>query len=130
MPMRLKAIDANAKLLGLNQFVSVIMCAMTTYTFQAILKPHAHSAEQVASVLQALHDDVAVSSAGGQVRVTFIRQADSFSAMVLMCGHQLTEFGYTIERLAVDGVDLPLSNITDFDDDLTFDFDLEDTAGA
>ncbi len=103
---------------------------MTTFTFQAILKPHPHGPEQIATVLQTLHDDVAVSSAGGQVRVTFIRQADSFSAMVLMCSHQLTEFGYEIERLAVDGIDLPLSNITDFNDDLTFDFDLEDTADA
>lgn len=103
---------------------------MTTFTFQAILKPHHDSPEKIASVLQQLHDDVAVSSSDGRVRVTFIRQADSFSAMVLMCSHQLTEFGYTIDRLAVDGRDLPLSNITDYNDELTFDLSLEDTADA
>jgi hypothetical protein len=92
------------------------------------LKPHSDSPERIAEVLQELHDDVAVSSGDGKVRVTFIRQADSFSAMVLMCSHQLTEFGYAIERLAVDGKDLPLCNITDYCDELTFDLDLEDTA--
>ena len=128
--MSLKVSRSNARVPQFESAIIINRNAMTTYNFQAILKTHPHSAEQIASVLQELHDDVAVSTSGGNVRVTFVRQADSFSAMVLMCSHQLTEFGYTIDRLAVDGIDLPLSNITDFNDDLTFDFDLEDTADA
>ncbi len=103
---------------------------MTTFTFQAVLKPNQESAEQIAARLQELHDDVAVSFRDGAVRVTFIRQADSFSAMVLMCSHQLMEFGYTIERIEIDGKDLPLFSITDVDPDMTQDLDWEDTVDA
>ena len=100
---------------------------MNTFSFRAILKPHKDSPKEIAGILQTLYDDVAVSTHQGEVYVTFVRKADSFSSMVLMSSHQLTELGYRIERIEIDGKVLPLSFIADADLCATQDLDLDDT---
>ncbi len=89
---------------------------MTTFVFRAILKDHPDSPEQIADKLYPLHDDITVSSGENVVEVSFSRDAPTFSQSVRSALEQLTAAGYEIDRIEIDGQDLPLlDQISDAD---------------
>jgi len=100
---------------------------MTTFSFRCILKGHPDSPEQIADKLYPLHDDITVSSNEDVVEAVFNRKAVTFSQAVQSAHRQLTTAGYEIDRIEIDGQDLPLlSQFTDPDFSVTDDDDTRD----
>ena len=81
---------------------------MATFSFRAILKDHSDSPEQIADKLYPLYDDITASSSEDNVEVAFNRVAPTFSQSVRSAHKQLTAAGYEIDRIEIDGQDLPL----------------------
>ena len=81
---------------------------MTTFSFIAVLKQHKDGLRQTADRLYAMYDDITVGAFQEAVCVSFQLDASSFSMALQVAQQRLNTAGYEIQKIEIDGHDLPM----------------------